>query len=66
MPVCLAERDALGDQRLVVGASQPLQFEVVAIAEQLLPVARQGQRIGVAARQKRAAHVAFGRTRQAR
>ena len=45
----LAERDAAGDVRFIVGAAEPLQLEVVAIAEQLLPVARQRQRLGFAA-----------------
>ena len=41
---------------------EPLQLEVVAIAEQLLPLARQRQRIGFAPGSMRAAHVAFGGT----
>ena len=49
MPVFWLKRHGLGDQRFVVGAPQALQLEVVAIAEQRLPLARQRQRIGVAA-----------------
>ena len=48
--------------RFIVGTAEPLQLEVVAIAEQLLPLARQRLRIGVAPRQERATHVAFDGT----
>ena len=49
MPVFWLSATVLATQRLVVRAPQALQFEVVTIAEQRLPVARQRQRLGVAA-----------------
>ncbi len=60
----LAERHAAGHECFIVRPRQSLQFQVVTIAEQLLPLARQGQRLGLAAGEQRAAHVAFGRARE--
>ena len=45
---------------LIVGTAESLQFEVVAIAEQRLPLARQRKRIGLAPGQDGAAHIALG------
>ena len=60
----LAERHAAGHECFIVRPGQSLQFQVVTIAEQLLPLARQGKRLGLAAGEQRAAHVAFGRARE--
>ena len=60
----LAERHTAGHVCFIVRPGQSLQFQVVTIAEQLLPLARQGKRLGLAAGEQRATHVAFGRTRQ--
>ncbi len=45
---------------LVVGAAESLQFEVVAITEQGLPLARQDERFGLAPGQDGATHIALG------
>ena len=60
----LAQRHGLGHQDLVIGAPEALELEVVAIAEELLPVAREHQRIIVAAVGEGAADVALGESRQ--
>ena len=63
-PRLVAERHGRGDVRLLVGPAEPLQLEVVAVAEQLLPVRAPAQRSRLAAVDERAADVAFGRAGQ--
>ena len=59
-PGFLTQRHAARDEGFIFGAAQALQLEVVAVAEQRLPLARHAHRLRLTAGDERATHVAIG------